>query len=188
MKKYFIYMFCTALLILGVSCGTNPMYDDVISQEDYDAIIEQEGIVTVYAPAAQLVYIQFKDGEVLVDVEGSSDSWHLYSPDTTWRIGSNSGTTADATGSSGLGGVKVYTGLGFYDITSVDYTDGLINTTEAMSTANVTYTDGWAIDDVYDYSEGTMLDLNLNYYLTKSLYNNDTRNRIINLCTILHKL
>ncbi|MFI3257653.1 MAG: hypothetical protein R3Y36_05085, partial [Spirochaetales bacterium] len=161
MKKYYIYI-CLLAIIFAMSCE-NPMYEDVITQTEYDAIIEREGIVTVYAPSAQAVYLQFTENGV-EQVSASSKDWHIYSPDTTWRFGSNSGTTATAVGSGGTGGVKVFKGVNFYDITSINHTNGQI--TDLGS--------DFAVDETYDYNSGSMTNLNLNYYLTKSLYNTTT--------------
>lgn len=164
MKKYYIYILSLLVLCTLIACE-NPAYKDVLTEDEFkDTMFEQlgglAGIVTT--PARTPVCITFTEDAIewsteRVDIQ--KNTWHLYAYDATWRFGSNSGTTATAEGSGGTGGVKVYKGVNFEDVTSINHTTGLVNA------------DGnWETDKKWDY-DGTALfeDLNLNYYLTDDL-------------------
>lgn len=143
------------------------MYEDVVTQEEFEAIQKEKlgkGLTTVNAPKGEPVYIQFKMGGAVVIEDASSKNWHISSNDASWRFSSNSGTTSTAANSGGNGGVKVFKGVRFNDIKNINHTVGLVNSI-------------WEIDKLWNYnssvSGGNINDLSLNYYLTKNLNKKD---------------
>ncbi len=164
-KIFSIFAIMAFVLSIGISCGTNPMYNDVITESEYDAIIAREGITVLYAPAGEPIFMKFTESGI-ESADGSSTDWHIGSADTSWRMFSNSGTTAVEYSSNGTGGVKVYKDINFYDVTSINQ--------EGSVVVNGLDGNGWKIDEVYDYDKdgsAQQLDLSLNYLLTKNVQN-----------------
>jgi len=128
-----------------------------ISEEEFEAIRAKklQGEITIWTMKGEPVFIRFADGvsaDDMTNISASSKEWHIHAFDATWRFSANCGTSATEHATGGTGGVKVYTGVSFDDVTSVDYAGG----------------SDWHIDEDYDYGGGRA---NLNYALTKGVGN-----------------
>lgn len=168
MKKYFVF-YIMAMSIAFISCGQNPMKVDVMSKNDFE-ILRAEALkdaVTITTPGAKPVFMRFYEDSVTgenkvdINVTPNSPNWHLTSADATWRMSSNSGTTAEnfGTGGNGRGGVKVYKGVAFDDIKSINHTGGLVG--------------DWREDQELETSMGLQ---SVNYYLNRGANNPATAN------------
>lgn len=143
------------VLLLGMAACANPMYDDVISREEFKAIREEQlgGTVELWSDKDSPMFVRFGQGltpEEMTNVEAASDAWHIHAFNSTWRFASNSGTSGTEHGTSGNGHVRVYTGMQFEDVVSIDHPGG----------------SAWYTDEYFDYGGGSA---NLNYALTKGV-------------------
>lgn len=169
MKKIiFLATLCSLLLF---SCN-NSVYDDLVTREEFENVRSKllKGLEKVEAEKGSPLYLQFTQNGIKKIDTASSNDWHISSSDVSWRISSNSGTTATA-----KGGVIAFKDVPFDNIRKIKESSGSVtvsdNELQPLTPMNTT----WEVDKKWTYSEGEMdaMDgLSLNYYLTDRLTGN----------------